>query len=53
MKKPTPTDFIRRARSSINRTLSNSSGVPAQVVIARLEAKLAEAKQRHNPSKAP
>lgn len=53
MKHPIPTDFIRQARSNIKRTLTASSGVPAQVVIARLEAKLAEARQRHNPAKAP
>ena len=47
MKTPSPTDSMRRARSGINRTLSASSEIPAHAVIARLEAKLAEAKQRH------
>ena len=40
------TDFMRRGLASIQRTVETGEGIPAESVIAKLEAKLAAAKQR-------
>lgn len=37
-------EFIRRGMAAINRTVAAGDGVPAEVVIAKLEAKLATAR---------
>jgi predicted transcriptional regulator len=37
-------EFIRRGMAAINRTVAAGDGVPAEVVIAKLEAKLAAAR---------
>ena len=40
------TEFMRRGLASIQRTVETGEGIPAESVIAKLEAKLAAAKQR-------
>ncbi len=40
------TEFMRRGLASIQATVAAGSGIPAESVIAKLEAKLAAAKQR-------
>lgn len=37
-------EFIRRGMAAINRTVAAGDGIPAEVVIAKLEAKLAAAR---------
>lgn len=37
-------EFIRRGMAAINRTVAADDGVPAEVVIAKLEAKVAAAR---------
>ena len=37
-------EFIRRGMAAINRTVAAGVGIPAEVVIAKLEAKLAAAR---------
>jgi tRNA(Ile2) C34 agmatinyltransferase TiaS len=38
-------EFVRRGIASIEKVKSSGGGIPAEVVIAKLEAKLAEAKR--------
>ena len=40
------TEFMRRGLASIQRTVATGEGIPAESVIAKLEAKLAAAKKR-------
>lgn len=40
------TEFMRRGLASIQATVAAGNGIPAESVIAKLEAKLAAAKQR-------
>ena len=44
-KRKNQAEFIRRGIAAIEATQSNGNGVPAEVVIAKLEAKLAAARQ--------
>ena len=44
-KRKNQAEFVRRGMAAIEETERNSSGVPADVVLAKLEAKLAAAKQ--------
>ena len=44
-KRKNQAEFIRRGIAAIEATQSNGYGVPAEVVIAKLEAKLAAARQ--------
>ena len=39
-------EFLRRGLTAIQRTVAAGDGIPASTVIAKLEAKLAAAKQR-------
>jgi transitional endoplasmic reticulum ATPase len=41
------TDFVSRAKDSIERTIANDDGIPAETVIAKLESKLAAARKAH------
>ena len=40
------TEFMRRGLASIQQTIATGKGIPAENVIAKLEAKLAAAKRR-------
>ena len=42
-------EFLRRGITAINRTVAASDGIPADVVIAKLEAKLAAARSANQP----
>jgi hypothetical protein len=44
-KRKTQAEFVRRGMAAIEETKRNSSGISADVVLAKLEAKLAAAKQ--------
>ena len=37
-------EFVRRGMAAINRTVDAGDGIPAEIVIAKLEAKLANAR---------
>lgn len=37
-------EFVRRGMAAINRTVAAGDGIPAEIVIAKLEAKLATAR---------
>ena len=45
-RRKTQAEFVRRGMAAIERTVTADDGVPAQDMIARLEAKLAAAKAR-------
>lgn len=42
-------DFVRRGRAAIARSIQAGDWIPAEVVIARLEARLAAARERMKP----
>ena len=44
-KRKTQAEFVRRGMTAIEATKASGSGIPADVVLAKLEAKLAAAKQ--------
>lgn len=44
-KRKNQAEFIRRGMAAIDKTKRDGSGIPAEVVIAKLEAKLAAARQ--------
>ncbi len=44
-KRKNQAEFIRRGMAAINATQRDGSGIPAEVVIAKLEAKLAAARK--------
>ena len=46
-KRKNQAEFIRRGMAAIDKTKRDGSGIPAEVVIAKLEAKLAAATIRH------
>ena len=39
-------EFVRRGLASIERTVASGEGIPAEALVAKLQAKLAAAKQR-------
>lgn len=43
-KRKSQAEFVRRGMAAIEATQRNASGIPAEVVLAKLEAKLAAAK---------
>ena len=45
-KRKTQAEFVRRGMAAIEATKASGSGIPADVVLAKLDAKLAAAKQR-------
>ena len=45
-KRKTQAEFVRRGMAAIDETKRSGSGIPADVVLAKLETKLAAAKQR-------
>lgn len=45
-RRQTQMEFMRRGLASIQRTVETGEGVPAESIIAKLEAKLAAAKKR-------
>lgn len=49
---PVRIEFIRRGMAAINRTVAAGDGVPAEVVIAKLEKKL-EAARKAKPYRLP
>ncbi len=47
LKRKSQTEFVRRGLAAIEATQSNASGIPAEVVLSKLEAKLTTAKLAH------
>jgi hypothetical protein len=45
-KRKTQAEFVRRGMAAIDETKRSGNGIPADVVLAKLETKLAAAKQR-------
>ncbi len=48
-----PSEFIRRGQAAIARSEADGDGIPAEQVIAKLEAKLAAARERQKQHQKP